>query len=365
MKLFELYMKRIFKRKLTFLMMILLPIMATFMVVNQYNESSKVSLAIYVSDSKVENYIETMLENQNVEVITVKNEQEAMDHQANLGIILTQSVKDIYKNPQKLETKMYEKDVSFSSKSLEVKMNSILSTIQTIAQNSTTQTVFEENLEKVEKDGSSINFRVETLGNPSAVILTSAFNMVVFIMIVLTMTNTLLFLNDKIHSTTQRFLLTTKSKFSYYAQTVSVFALIGVIQFLLMLVLLVTIFKIDLGVSIQQLFLLIAAYGLLSIIASGIGLLLVSATTKVSTGRLLVVVVSLPLAMLGGTLWPSQIMPEKMLRISNFLPTYWLTEINSQLFAGHQVQVTSYFIKLIICTIVIFGLLSRVRSENV
>lgn len=365
MKLFELYIKRIFKRKLTFLMLILLPIMATFMVVSQYNESSKVSVTIYASDSTVGSYIETMLENQNVEVTMASNEQEAMEHQTNLGIVLTQSLKDIYQNPQNLEAKMYEMEVNFNSKSLEVKMNSILSTMQTLAQNSTTQAVFEENLKKVETDSSSIDVRVETLGNPNAVVLTSAFNMVVFIMIVLTMTNTLLFLNDKIHSTTQRFLLTTKSKFSYYVQTVSVFALIGVMQFLLMLVLLVTIFKIDLGVSAQQLFLLIAAYGLLNIIAAGIGLLLVSMITKVSTGRLLVTVVSLPLAMLGGTLWPSRIMPEGMQRIAKFLPTYWLTEINSQLFAGLQGQIMGYFISLIICTIVIFGLLSRVRSENV
>lgn len=365
MKLFELYIKRIFKRKLTFLMMILLPIMATFMVVSQYNESSKVSLTIYADDPKMESYVEQMLENQNVEVVTAKNEQEAMDHQTNLGIVLTQKLKDIYQNPQAFEAKMYEKDVSFNSKSLEVKMNSIFSTIQTLAKNSATQTLFEENLEKAEKDSSTIHFNTETLGNPNAVILTSAFNMVVFIMIVLTMTNTLLFLNDKIHSTTQRFLLTTKSKFGYYVQTVGVFALIGVIQFLLMLVLLIAVFKINLGVSLQQLLLLISAYGLLNIIAAGIGLLLVSVTTKVSTGRLLVTVVSLPLAMLGGTLWPASIMPEEMQKIASFLPTYWLTEINNQLFAGVQGPVTGYFINLMICTIVIFGLLSRVRSENV
>jgi ABC-type multidrug transport system permease subunit len=350
---------------MTFLMMILLPIMATFMVVSQYNEATKVSLTLYADDPKMESYVSRMLKNQNVEVVTAKHQQEAMDHQTNLGIVLTQKLKDIYQNPQALKAKMYEKDVSFNSKTLEVKMNSILSTIQTLAKNSATQTLFEENLDKVEKDSSTIGFKTKTLGNPNAVILTSAFNMVVFVMIFWTMTSTLLFLDDKFHSTTQRFLLTTKSKFSYYVQTIGVFALIGVMQFLLMLVLLVTVFKIDLGISAQQLLLLIAAYGLLNIIAAGLGLLLVSVTTKKSTGQLLAKVVALPLAMLGGTLWPAAIMPEAMQKVAAFLPTYWLTEINNQLFTGLQGAVGSYFIKLMICTVVIFGLLSRVRSENV
>ena len=92
----------------------------------------------------------------------------------------------------------------------------------------------------------------------------------------LTMTNTMLFLGDKIHMTTQRVLLSTHSRLNYYLQTVGVFAAIGIAQFLLMLLLMSTVFQIDLALSIGQLLLLVAAYGLLNIIAAGIGLLLVS-----------------------------------------------------------------------------------------
>ncbi|MEC0090281.1 ABC transporter permease [Paenibacillus macquariensis] len=368
MRVFQLYMKRILKRKMTFFFILLLPIMFTFMVVAQYKEATKVTLNMYVKDASINTYVTQMLNKQEVILTHSDNEQEAIENSTNLGIVLTTSAKDLYAKPDALTVEMYTKGVSFNSKSLEIKLNSVFSTLITLAKNSPTLEDFEANMKSVEGAIAPIKVQQNILGNPNAVVLTSTFNMIVFIMLFLTMTNTLLFLSDKVHTTTQRVLLAAQSKLSYYLQTVGVFAVIGVAQFVLMILLMTTVFQINLSLSVVELLLLVLAYGLLNIIAAGIGLLIVSRTTRQSTGRLLITVVSLPLAMLGGTLWPTSIMPEGMQSLAKFLPTNWITELNTQMFSGvtdHGGMITIHFISLLGCAGVIFLLLTRVKTEDI
>lgn len=368
MRIFELYLKRIVKRRLTLIFMVLLPILFTFMVVTQYNDATKVSLALYAPDPAVNSYVSAMLEKQDVTLIHAEDADSAVHSSANLGIVFSQSAEELYANPDGMKIESYAKEANFNSKSLEVKLNSVFSALQTLAKNAPAAEAFKENMKLMEDSPAPIQVEPSILGNPNAVILTSAFNMIVFIMLFLTMTNTLLFLGDKVHSTTERVLLTAKNKLSYYLQTVGVFAAIGVVQFLLMIALMSGAFGIDLELSTSHLLLLILAYGLLNVIAAGIGLLLVSRTTKQSTGRLLVTVVSLPLAMLGGTLWPSSIMPEGMQRFARILPTRWITELNTELFSGFPGSngaVTIHFISLLGCAAVIFLLLTRVKTQDI
>lgn len=368
MRVFELYARRILKRKLTLLLILVLPILFTYSVVAQYDSATKLTVAAYVKDPALNQYLKGMLEKQAVTVTIADKENDAIHHDADVGIVLTEGAKEVFDNPDALSAALYTEGGSFNASSLEVKLNSILSVMKTLAHNSADEAGFEANLLKTEQSASPIQVQQSIIGNPNAVVLTSTFNMIVFIMLFLTMTNTMLFLGDKIHMTTQRVLLSTYNRLSYYLQTVGVFAAIGIAQFLLMILLMSTVFQIDLSLSIGQLLLLVAAYGLLNVIAAGIGLLLVSRTTRLSTGRLLISVVSLPLAMLGGTLWSTSIMPEGMQKLAHILPTGWITQLNSEVFSGFSdngAAIATNMICLLVCAVVLFALLSRVKTENI
>lgn len=368
MRIFELYLRRIFKRKLTFIFILLLPILFTFMVVSQYNDATKVTLALYVEDKAVDTFVTSNLEQQGVTLIHEGKAEDVVHNDANLGIVLTASAEELYANPDGFKIDSYVQESNYNSRTLEVKLNSIFSALKTLAKNAPNAEVFKTNMQQMVDSPAPFKVQQSILGNPNAVVLTSTFNMIVFIMLFLTMTNTLLFLGDKVHMTTARVLLSARSKLSYYLQTVGVFAAIGVGQFLLMIVLMTAVFQIDLEISAARLLLLVLAYGLLNIIAAGIGLLLVSRTTKQSTGRLLVTVVSLPLAMLGGTLWPSSIMPEGMQKFAKILPTQWITELNNEMFSGFSGSngaITTHFISLLAGAAVIFLLLTRVKTEDI
>ncbi|MFD0047781.1 ABC transporter permease [Actinomycetes bacterium NPDC127524] len=366
MRIFNFYLKRIFKRKLTFLLLILLPVMFTGMVVQQYKEATKVTLTMYIKDSVIKDYVSEFLKKQKVTVTEAKTRKEAMESSDNLGIVMAQGLNDVYQKPDDIQITQYARETNFNSKSLEVKLNSIFSTIQTLAKNSGDVNAFRDNMKDMKNSQASLGIKQKILGNPNATVLTSTFNMIVFIMVFLTMTNTLLFLRDKVHTTTQRILISTKSKLNYYIQTVGVFAFIGIAQFALMLLLMNAVFKIDLELTSVKILTLLLAYGLLNVISAGLGLLLVSRTTKQSTGRLLVTVVSLPLAMLGGTLWPASIMPEAMQKIAKVIPTYWVTEINTQMFSGFSEKTQWIDLSCLLAgACIIFFLLTRVKSGEI
>ncbi|GMK38586.1 permease [Paenibacillus sp. CCS19] len=368
MRVFELYARRIMKRKLTLVLIIVLPVLFTYSVVAQYDSATKLTVTTYVEDAALDHYLTAMLEKQEVTVTRAETEDDAIHYDGDVGLVLTATVKDVLAKPDELAAAFYSEGGSLGVGSLQIKLNSILSVLQTLAHNSADEASFEANLAKSEQSAAPIQVKQSIIGNPNAVVLTSAFNMIVFIMLFLTMTNTMLFLGDKIHMTTQRVLLSTYSRLSYYLQTVGVFAAIGIAQFLLMILLMSTVFQIDLSLSIGQLLLLVAAYGLLNVIAAGIGLLLVSRTTRLSTGRLLISVVSLPLAMLGGTLWDASIMPEGMQKLSRLLPTGWITQLNREVFSGtgsYSQAVVVHMACLAACAAVLFLLLSRVKTENI
>ncbi|MCG7377901.1 ABC transporter permease [Paenibacillus sp. ACRSA] len=368
MRVFELYLKRIFKRKLTFILILLLPVVFTYSVVAQYEEATKVTLTMYIEDATVNSYVSDMLKKQNVTITQASSADDAIHHRTNLGIVFTPTIADITANPDTLNVSSYVNEPSVNSNSLQVKLNSVFSVLKTLAKNTTSEQSLTTSMQEAAAASAPIQVEQKILGNPNAVVLTSSFNMIVFIIMFLTMTNTLLFLGDKVHTTTQRLLLAAGSKLSYYLQTVSVFAVIGVGQFILMVALMTGVFQIDLSLSVGELLLLVLAYGLLNMIAAGLGLLLISRTSKMSTGRLLITVVSLPLAMLGGTLWPSSIMPEGMQKLAQILPTQWITELNNDMFSGftgNSSMIAVHIISLFACAAIIFLLLTRVRTEDI
>ncbi|WP_409295859.1 ABC transporter permease [Peribacillus sp. SCS-26] len=366
MQVFNFYLKRILKRRMTFLLLILLPVMFTGMVLQQYKEAAKVTLTMYIKDPVIKDYVSEFLRKQKVIVTEVINQKESLESNDNLGIVMDQSLHAVYQHPNDIQITQYARERNFNSKSLEVKLNSIFSTIQTLAKNSDDVDSFRDNMKEMKKSHASLGIKQQIAGSPHAAILTSTFNMIVFIMVFLTMTNTILFLHDKLHTTTQRILISTKSRLNYYVQTVGVFAFIGIAQFAFMLLLMTAVFNIDLELTTGKILTLLLAYGMLNIISAGLGLLLVSRTTKPSTGRLLVTVVSLPLAMLGGTLWPASIMPDTMQKIAKGIPTYWVTEMNTQMFSGFSDHTYWAELSLLLMgSCVIFFLLTRVKSGDI
>lgn len=301
MQIFKLYMRRTIKRKWTFVLLILLPIIFTFLVAAQYQKISHLNLTTYVENKS-------------------------------MNINETKTLKSLtgYYN--------YKSDYSETEK-----VNG-------------------------QKEFPTSKIESSNLKNQYVSILTSTFNMIVSVTVFLSMINTLLFSRNQTDSTTERILLTAKNKFSYYLQVVEAITVVTIAQLVLMIILIIYFFKIDLIISMKELFLLLLVYGLLIILVIGLGLILRKQTAKSSTGRLLVIIVALLPTILGGTLWPIAIMPEWLQAIAKILPTYWVTEINNQVFYGlerNEYKMLIYCIALFSCIWLIFFMLTRMKNKHI
>lgn len=191
-------------------------------------------------------------------------------------------------------------------------------------------------------------------------------NSIIGILICMTISNTMLFYNDRQYATDKRILLGVHSKFSFNCQVVAVFLAVSIIQLSLVILFSTIALGIDLPLTILEYFVVLLAYTLLNIIAVGIGLLAVNSARSKNSSWVLLIMIALVLSVLGGLLLPSDGLPTIVRNIVAILPTYWVTEVVSILFNGigeHLYALANYLIGLTVCAAIIMLLLIRTRPE--
>jgi ABC-type multidrug transport system permease subunit len=363
---FMFYSRRVLKRPMTLLVSLVLPLALAYGVVLQYESSSSLTVHVSVSDPVLRHLITKELRSGDVAVETVSRS----DRSSVSGVLvaLDQSVEDVYASPTDFAPVVSARTTTATTALLSARADAVLSAVPYLARSSTSEAAFVESLRSFETSTSPLDTEATVVGNENSVVLVSAFNMIVFVMLLLTMTNIMMFLKDKSSTTTQRVLAGTTTKLGYYLQIVLVFAVLGVAELLVIIGAMTLLFDIPLGVSLGRVLTLVGAYALLNVFAIALGLLLVSRTTKESVGRIVVTAVVLPLSMLGGALWPLSITPDWMQKAAAVLPTTWVTQLNASLFSGFEPStwdVARPLLLLALVSVALFALLSRVPSDRV
>jgi linearmycin/streptolysin S transport system permease protein len=366
MAVFLLYARRLLRRPFTLVVAVVLPLVMVQAIVLQYDAATSFGVTLSVPDKTLHDLVTTELRKASVTYQDVP----VADRSRATGVLLSidGTADGIVGHPELLRASTTYSTPSSNNVLLAARMNGIVSTISDLAQNSASRPQLAATIARFEAEPAPVRSDTTVIGNPRNTVLVASFNMIVFIVLLLTMSTIMTFIRDKNTTTSQRILVATRSKLTYYAQLVSLFAAIGVAELLVMVAAMVWGFGIPLGLSAGRVVLLAAAFLLFTVFAIALGLLLVSRTTKESTGRLLVTTVTLPMAMLGGALWPLSIMPQWMQRVAEILPTTWLTELNGVLFSGFHYSawtVARPLVLLVAVGGVLFLALGRVASEKV
>jgi len=366
MPIFMFYSRRLLKRPLTLLISLLLPLAFTFGIVVQYQAAVTNEVWLSVADPDVHDAMTHMLDSSGVEWKDIASDQ--MSHATGVGVRLDGTLNTIHQASGLLDAEVVSTSSGIPAALLTLRLNSMLTTISYLAANTDSTETFREALSTVSAQAPAVQSESSVIGNENSTVLTATFNMVIFVMLLLVMTNVLSFLTDKSNSTTHRVLTTSRNKLAYYTQLVLVYAVLGALELGLMMAVMRYGFNLDLCLDISRVLLLFLAYILLNVFTICLGLLMVSRTTKVSTGRIMVTVVVLPMCMLSGTLWPSSVMPGWMQNCAAALPPNWVVTLNEQFFSGLALDrgVILLRIALLIASCgALFALLSRVRSDNI
>ncbi|MBB2893243.1 ABC transporter permease [Flexivirga oryzae] len=332
MSVLALYARRVLKRPFVLLVAIVMPLVLVQGVVLQYHNGTNPSVAVSVTDPVLRGFVTTELKSADIDYSVVSRADRGSTDDAMLAI--DGSLEAAAGDAAALRAKVSYGQVSANNVLLATRLNSIASTLGYLADNSDSAAQLRNSLRTFAHTAPAMRAEASVIGNDNATVLVSSFNMIVFVMLLLTMSNILMFVKDKTFTTTQRILIASSSRLGYVAQLVSLFALLAVGEFLVMVAGMRWIFHVPLGLSTGRLAALVGAFVLFNVFAIAFGLLLVTRTTKESVARLLVTAVTLPMAMLGGALWPLSIMPDWMQAVAQVLPTTWVTQLNGALFSG-------------------------------
>ncbi len=366
MSIFLLYARRLLKRPFVLLVALVMPIVLVQGVILQYRGATSLSVAVSVPDAALRGFVVGELDQQGVGHTIVDPDARASAP----GVLVTidGTLEKIAGDPKALDATVTYGRTNANNVLLATRMNSVVSTLAHLAQNSPTPTELTAAMKAYDAASPGLTTTTHVIGNTNSTVLVSSFNMIVFVMLLLTMSNILVFIKDKTSTTSQRIVISARSKLSYFAQLVGLFAAIAVAEFAVMLAAMTWLFHVPLGLPLDRVAVLVVAFVLFNIFAIALGLLLVNRTTMESVGRLLVTAVTLPMAMLGGALWPLTIMPTWMQNAAQVLPTTWVTQLNGTVFSGFTASpwsVARPLVLLVAACALLLGMLSRLPAERI
>jgi len=191
-------------------------------------------------------------------------------------------------------------------------------------------------------------------------------NSIIGVLICITISNTMLFYSDRQYATDKRILLGVHSKLSFNCQVVAVFLAVSIIQLSVVILFSNLVLGIQLPLTVIEYSIVLLAYTLLNIITVGIGLIAVNSTRSKNSSWVLLIMIALVFAVLGGLLLPSDQLPIIVRDVVAILPTYWVTKVVGILLNGigeHLYALANYLIGLTVCAAIIMLLLIRTKPE--
>ena len=152
-------------------------------------------------------------------------------------------------------------------------------------------------------------------------------------MFLMTFATTLL-LEDKETRVYSRIITTPVTRASYLFQHLLSYLIVAVIQIALIFLIIPNIVEISFGSTTTIEFETMLVTLLFSGVCIAIGLTVSRFSKSSSIAAALVSLINFPVLMLGGCLWPREIMPEGVQRIGDFMPTTWFLNAASSVLNG-------------------------------
>lgn len=335
MIIFNQVIRRITKNKIKLLVILIMPLVFIIMFALQ----SRTSLSIGIVDQDNSALSKKLTENlkgmYKVRVLTLNVKEvydKAVSHQTDYSIIIRQGFEEKLlsgKDPEVEEFYMLEKEKLFYARSF---MDSYINNMKLMAHGAGfDREKFKVALEEYDKNKlSSIN---EDRSDKEASQSRLAMGFLVQFMIYTSSIIAGIILEDKSSGVFYRVFYAPVSPLKYLIENLAAFILIGAAQVAIILTLVRYGFGFGLGNQSFNMYLLFIVF---SLVCVSMGILLVSLFKKPIYAYVLVIFLATPLVMLGGCYWSTEIMPDIMVKIGQFLPTFWVMRGVDELLYNNQ-----------------------------
>lgn len=186
-----------------------------------------------------------------------------------------------------------------------------------------------------------------------------------FSMLFLLSFSTATILEDKQIGVYDRLAATPISRASYYSQNAIACILISIIQSYLMIEFIPDLVNISYGETNSQQMSMLFLCSLFGTVCVGIGMFICRISRSNLMADALIMIINFPMIMLGGCLWPKEIMPEYLQKIGSCLPTSWFLDAAKKVLQGMTLaDVKTEIISMIVLFVVIMVASFFIRTDK-
>lgn len=169
-------------------------------------------------------------------------------------------------------------------------------------------------------------------------------------------------IKDKENKTYYRVLSSPLTVRSYMLQSILSFYVISLLQVAAVFAVIVLVFRLNLGASVPRLYIVMSVFALVCV-SFGVALSSLTRNTR-QAGQAAPLFIML-MSMLGGLLWPREIMPELLQKVGQFLPTTWLMDAVLKVMVGNPLSSALPELLIMLLFALVFFLLGSWRRVDV
>ncbi len=360
--------RRIFKKKLNFLFMLVIPVLLTVVVVvgSTGNAVYKVTL-VDNDNTKLTQLFSDFLKDksENIKLVDFKEDEiknAVINSKIDCGIVIN---KDFTKNVlsgKDDNVDFYMLEGTNANEPIKLSISSFFSSAKTISKSANQdENIFYQSMDKYlhgslkldnkKFDGEAENSQRKTL----------SIGFFAMGLMLLMMSATTLIMKDKEYKTFTRIMTTPVSLRSYFLQNIISFTLVAFIQIVVVLYILWKGYHIDFGGVFPQLVLLSMLFALTCV---SIGIIISRYAKKSSHVNATVALLTMPMLMLGGCLWPFDFMPQSLQRIGQLIPTRWYMLAATKIFEGKSIADCAVQIGLMLAFAFVMFVLTFIRKVD-
>lgn len=323
MIIFNQVIKRITKNKIKLLIILIMPLIFIAMFALQSETSLSIAVVDQDNSALSKKLTESLREMYRVRIHILDEKDvydKAVSHQTDYSIIIRPGFEEMLlsgKNPEVEEFYMLEKEKLFYARNF---IDNYINNMKLMASSADfNKEKFQAALKEYDKNKlAAIN---EDRTNKGTAQSRLAMGFLVQFMIYTSSIIAGIILEDKSSRVFYRVFYGPVSLWKYLMENLAAFIIIGAAQVFIILTLVKYVFGFGLGSHSFNMYLL---FGIFSLVCVSLGILLVSLFKKPIYAYTLVVFLATPLVMLGGCYWDIEMMPNIMVKIAQFIPTYWV-----------------------------------------
>jgi len=337
-------LKRIFSKKANIICMIIIPIVLNIFIISVSTREVKYNIGILDNDSSryTQDFISRLEETCNVKMLTNDDDIKSMviNSKVDCAFTFESGFTEGMISGNDEYVKTYAMEGTNSLEPIEMYISSYVSASKEIAKASNRDAeAFYKGMDDYYKNEYAVEYKNFASGSTEDVsTAVASLGYMAFGMVFLMSFSTMLILEDKISGVYDRIATTPLKRSHYFVQHLISYFTVAVIQVVALFNILPEMIHVSYGkttTDVAEVMLICCTFALVCI-SIGIAVSRFSKNTLMAGS--ITTLINLPMLMLGGCLWPREVMPGYLQKIGDFMPTTWFLKAAETVLYGDGIM---------------------------